>query len=42
MLDVRILREDRELLLDALARRGDSADVDRLVRLDEEYRRLLA
>ena len=42
MLDVHILREDRERLLDGLARRGDSADVDRLVRLDEEYRRLLA
>jgi seryl-tRNA synthetase len=42
MLDVRLLREDRELLRDGLAKRGDSADVDRLVRLDEEYRRLLA
>jgi len=42
MLDVRILREDRERLLEGLARRGDTADVNRLVRLDEEYRRLLA
>jgi seryl-tRNA synthetase len=42
MLDVRLLREDQELLRDGLAKRGDSADVDRLVRLDEEYRRLLA
>ena len=42
MLDLRLLREDRELLRDGLAKRGDSADVDRLVRLDEEYRRLLA
>ncbi|CAN5854630.1 serine--tRNA ligase [soil metagenome] len=42
MLDVRLLREERELLRDGLAKRGDSADVDRLVRLDEEYRRLLA
>ncbi|HET6637934.1 MAG TPA: serine--tRNA ligase [Gemmatimonadota bacterium] len=42
MLDVRILREDRDRLREGLARRGDSADVDRLVRLDEEYRRLLA
>ena len=42
MLDLRLLREDRELLRDGLAKRGDSADVDRLVRLDEEHRRLLA
>ena len=42
MLDVRLLREERELLRVGLAKRGDSADVDRLVRLDEEYRRLLA
>jgi seryl-tRNA synthetase len=42
MLDVRLLREDLDLLRDGLAKRGDSADVDRLVRLDEEYRRLLA
>jgi seryl-tRNA synthetase len=42
MLDVRLLREEREQLRDGLAKRGDSADVDRLVRLDEEYRRLLA
>ncbi|HYO45248.1 MAG TPA: serine--tRNA ligase [Gemmatimonadota bacterium] len=42
MLDVRLLREDREQLRDGLEKRGESADVDRLVRLDEEYRRLLA
>lgn len=42
MLDVRLLREDREQLCDGLEKRGESADVDRLVRLDEEYRRLLA
>jgi len=42
MLDVRLLREDRERLREGLAKRGEPADVDRLVRLDEEYRRLLA
>jgi seryl-tRNA synthetase len=41
-LDVRLLREDRERLREGLAKRGESADVERLVRLDEEYRRLLA
>jgi seryl-tRNA synthetase len=42
MLDVRLLREDRERLCVGLDKRGESADVERLVRLDEEYRRLLA
>ena len=41
MLDVRLLREDRERLREGLGKRGESADVDRLVRLDEEHRRLL-
>jgi seryl-tRNA synthetase len=42
MLDVRLLREDREQLCEGLEKRGESVDVDRLVRLDEEYRSLLA
>ena len=42
MLDVRLLRDDRDRLREGLGKRGESADVDRLVRLDEEYRRLLA
>ncbi|MGH7566294.1 MAG: serine--tRNA ligase [Gemmatimonadota bacterium] len=42
MLDVRLFREDREQLREGLGKRGEAADVDRLVRLDEEYRRLLA
>jgi seryl-tRNA synthetase len=41
-LDVRLLREERDRLREGLRKRGESADVDRLVRLDEEYRRLLA
>ena len=42
MLDVRLLREERDRLSEGLAKRGEPVDVDRLVRLDEEYRRLLA
>ena len=42
MLDVRLLREDLDRLRQGLEKRGESADLDRLVRLDEEYRRLLA
>ena len=42
MLDVHLLREDREQLREGLGKRGEAVDVDRLVRLDEEYRRLLA
>ena len=42
MLDVRLLREERDRLSEGLGTRGEPADVDRLVRLDEEYRRLLA
>lgn len=42
MLDVRRLRNDPHAIAEGLARRGETADVDRLVRLDEEHRRLLA
>ena len=37
-----LLREERDRLSEGLAKRGEPVDVDRLVRLDEEYRRLLA
>ncbi len=42
MIDVRLLRTDPALVRDGLARRGEAVDVERLVGLDEEYRRLLA
>lgn len=41
MIDVRLLRDDPDRVREGLARRGEEIDVDRLVRLDEEYRRLL-
>ena len=41
MIDVRWLRNHPDALRDALEKRGESADVDRLVALDEEHRRLL-
>lgn len=41
MLDTRILRNDPEALSAGLARRGEAADVERLVSLDEKHRRLL-
>jgi len=33
MLDVRLFRDDREQLREGLGKRGEAADVDRLVRL---------
>ncbi len=42
MLDVRLLRNDPAALKDGLARRGEDVEVERLVRLDEEHRRILA
>ena len=42
MIDVRLLRGDPDSLREGLAKRGEEADVERLIRLDEEYRRLLA
>ncbi|MBW3660003.1 MAG: serine--tRNA ligase, partial [Gemmatimonadetes bacterium] len=41
MLDVRLLRNAPDALRDGLEKRGESADVERLVSLDEEHRRLL-
>lgn len=41
MLDVRLIRTDPDGLRAAIGKRGESADVERLVALDEEYRRLL-
>lgn len=42
MLDVRLIRTDPDAIRAALGKRDEQADVDRLVALDEEYRRLLA
>ena len=42
MLDVRLIRSDPAALEAAIGKREESADVGRLVGLDEEYRRLLA
>ena len=42
MIDVRMLRNDPDALREALEKRGETAEVDRLVSLDVEHRRLLA
>ena len=42
MIDVRMLRNDPDLLREALEKRGETAEVDRLISLDVEHRRLLA
>ena len=42
MIDVRMLRNDPDALREALEKRGETAEVDRLVALDVEHRRLLA
>lgn len=41
MIDVRLLRSDPDAVGAALEKRDDPADLDRLVALDEEHRRLL-
>jgi seryl-tRNA synthetase len=41
VIDVRLLRSHPEKVREGLAKRGESGDVDRLLRIDEEYRRLL-
>ncbi|MDQ4024965.1 MAG: serine--tRNA ligase, partial [Actinomycetota bacterium] len=41
MIDLRLLREERERVLAAYERRGGVEGLDRVVALDEEYRRLL-
>ena len=40
MLDLRAIREDPERFRAGLARRGGTADLERLIRLDEEQRGL--
>ena len=42
MIDVRVLRNDPESLRGALRKRGEAAEVERLIALDIEHRRLLA
>jgi seryl-tRNA synthetase len=42
VIDVRMLRNDPDALREALEKRGETAEVDRLVSLDVEHRRLLA
>jgi len=42
VIDVRMLRNDPDLLREALDKRGETAEIDRLVSLDVEHRRLLA
>lgn len=41
MIDVHLLRNEPDRVRRGLARRGEEADVDRLVELDEEYRTIL-
>jgi seryl-tRNA synthetase len=41
MLDIKLIREKPELVREALEKRGDSFDLDRIVQLDESYRALL-
>src|SRR2546425_11432430 len=40
MLDLKAIREDSEPIRKALARRGAAEDLDRVLALDEEWRRL--
>ncbi|MGH7571046.1 MAG: serine--tRNA ligase [Gemmatimonadota bacterium] len=42
MIDVRLLRNDPDALREALRKRGETAEVERLISLDVEHRRLLA
>jgi seryl-tRNA synthetase len=42
VIDVRILRSDPDGLRRALAKRGETVDIDRLIGIDEEHRRILA
>jgi len=42
VIDVRLLRGDPDRVREGLAKRGETADVERLIQLDEEYRRFLA
>ncbi|MCK5439077.1 MAG: serine--tRNA ligase, partial [Gemmatimonadetes bacterium] len=42
MLDLRLLRTDPDQLRSGIAKRGEAADIDRLVALDAEHRRALS
>ncbi|MGH7550007.1 MAG: serine--tRNA ligase [Gemmatimonadota bacterium] len=42
MIDLRLLRNDPDALREALRKRGETAEVERLISLDVEHRRLLA
>jgi seryl-tRNA synthetase len=41
MLDIRLIRENPDLIRNALKNRDDSAPLDEIIKLDEEYRELL-
>ena len=41
MLDIKLIRDDLELVRQALEKRGDSAPLDEILRLDERWRQLL-
>ncbi|MBI4378648.1 MAG: serine--tRNA ligase [Nitrospinae bacterium] len=41
MIDIRLLREDRDRITDGLRRRGEDIDLTKILRLDEEVRLLL-
>ena len=41
MLDIRLIRENPDLIRNALQNRDDSAPLDEIIKLDEEYRELL-
>ena len=41
MIDLRLLRSDPDALREALRKRGETAEVERLIALDVEHRRLL-
>ena len=41
MLDIRLIRENPDLIRNALQNRDDSAPLDEIIKLDEEYRALL-
>ncbi|MCL5264425.1 MAG: serine--tRNA ligase [Chloroflexi bacterium] len=42
MLSLKLIRENTQLVRDALAKRGDTAPVDEILQLDEERRKLLS
>ena len=41
MLNPKLLRDDPDLIRKALKRRGDTADIERLIELDEKRRQLI-